>query len=92
MISFTSTMIRDSILEWAKLLKGTNIFLGRDHDAKTRNIHALLIPYMREARAKGKHAVLKFDKLLKEGRQVDLHYCKNIMEPKRGTGGPRQND
>ena len=35
---------------------------------------------MREARAKGKHVILRYDKLLIEGREVGLHYCKNNME------------
>ena len=69
-ISFTNTFTRDSILERAKLLKGTNIFLGRDHDYNTRNIRAQLIPYMRDARNKGKHAILRYDKLITEGKEV----------------------
>ena len=85
LISFTSTLIRDSILERAKLLKGTKIFLERDHDVKTRNIRSQLIPYMREARGKGKHAILRYDKLFIEGREVDLHYCKNNMESSRNV-------
>ena len=85
LISFTSTLITDRILERAKLLKGTKIFLERDHDFKTRSIRAQLIAYMREARAKGKHAILSYDKLLIERTEVDLHYCKNNMEISRNV-------
>ena len=85
LISFTSTLTRDRILERAKLLKGTKIFLERDHDFETRNIRAQLIPYMREARAKGKHAILRYDKLIIEGREVDIHYCKNNIEISRNV-------
>ena len=35
------------------------------------------MPFMKEARSKGKHAFLREDKLVIEGKEVDIHYCKN---------------
>ena len=37
LVSFVSTLMRDSILERAKILKGSGIFLERDYDRKTRD-------------------------------------------------------
>ena len=80
LMSFTSTLIRDHILDRAKLLKGTRIFLEKDYDFKTRSTRAQLMPFMKEARSKGKHAFLREDKLVIDGKEVDIHYCNNNLK------------
>ena len=80
---FTSKLIRDCVLERSKLLKGTGIYLERDHDKLTREIRRQLVPFMKEARCKGKHVVLRDDKLIVEGRKLDLNLCKKNLGKQR---------
>ena len=71
--------MRDNILERSKILKGSGICLEKDYDRKTRETRTQLKSYMKEARINGKHAVLKADKLVIEGRDFDLEFCKIHM-------------
>ena len=83
LIKFTSKLIMDCVLERSKLLKGTGIYLERDYDTLTREIRRQLVPFMKEARYKGKHAVLRDDKIIVEGRKLDLNFCKKNLGKKR---------
>ena len=76
LIKFTSKITRDCELERSKLLKGTGIYLAKDYDKAIREIRRQLIPFRKEARDKGIHAVLRYEKLIVEGRELDLNFCK----------------
>ena len=67
LLKFTSKLARDSVLERCKLLKGTGVYLEKDYEKSVREIRKQLIPFMKEARIKGKHAVLRGD----ERRQIN---------------------
>ena len=66
---------RDTVLEQAKMLRGTKIQIEKDFDFYTRRIRRELLPYMREARSNGQRAYLTNDKLRIEGRNYDLKYA-----------------
>ena len=66
LIRFTSKLTRDCVLERSILPKG--IYLEKDYEKSVREIRKQLIPFMKEARDKGRHAVLRGDKLIVEGR------------------------
>ena len=86
LIKFTSKLTTHCVLERSKLLKGTGIYLENDYGKSVREIRKQLIPFMKEARGKGRHAVLRGDKLIVEGRELDLNFCK------RHLGGHRSED
>ena len=79
LIKFTSKLTRDSVLERSKLLKGTGIYLEKDYEKPVREIRKQLIPFMKEARVKVRHAVLRGVKLIVEGRELDLNFCKRKL-------------
>ena len=76
LVKFTSKLTRDSVLERSKLLKGTGIFLEKDYEKSVRETRKQLIPFMKEARGKGRQAMLRGDKLIVEGKEWDLNFCK----------------
>ena len=88
LVKFTSKLTRDSVLERSKLLKGTGIFLEKDYEKSVRETRKQLIPFMKEARGKGRHAVMRGDKLIVEGRELDLNFCiRNLGEHRREDPG-----
>lgn len=52
------------VLEKAKLLKGSRIYINDDFSQSVRQRHKESIPAMKDVRQKGDIAYLKFDKLI----------------------------
>ena len=55
------------------------LYLEKDYEKSVREIRKQLIPFMKEARGKGRHTVLRGDKLIVEGRELDLNFCKRNL-------------
>ncbi|CAH1245985.1 Hypp7624 [Branchiostoma lanceolatum] len=55
---------RDTIIQRAKYLKGSNIYINEDFSEKVRQKRKELIPKMKEARERGEIAYMKFDTLI----------------------------
>lgn len=55
---------RNIVLEKAKCLKGSNIYINEDYSETVRQKRKELIPVMKEARKRGDIAYLRFDKLI----------------------------
>ena len=62
--------IKDLILRDSKYLRGTGIAISEDYSERVRQERNFLKPHMMEARRQGHHAVLRFDKLVVDGRVV----------------------
>ena len=63
-------MIKTMVLRDAKYLRGTGFGISEDYSERVRKERDFLKPHMMEARRQGHHAVLRFDKLVVDGRVV----------------------
>ena len=73
-VKFLNHKDRANILENAKKLKNTGIFINEDFSAQVREKRKALLPQMRAAREKGDIAYLRYDQL--------------IVHPPRSKNGP----
>ena len=88
LIKFTSKLTRDSVLERSKLLKGTGVYLEKDYEKSVRVIRKQLIPFIKEGRGKGRHAVLRGDKLIVFcERKLDDHRREDLEDQPGGEMG-----
>lgn len=64
MVRFLSQKAKQQVMEKAKYLKGTKIFLNEDYPESVRQKRKELLPAMRAARERGEIAFLRYDKLI----------------------------
>ena len=67
-VKFLRNKDKLAVLEKAKLLKGTNIFINEDYSEAVRLKRKELIPALKEARQRGDIAYLRYDKLITHRR------------------------
>ena len=77
------------ILQQAKTLKGTNIWIDQDYTKKVQNERKQLIPYMKQAREQGKKASLKYNKLIINGM---AYGSENLESSEEGNSRSIGND
>lgn len=71
-VRFHRTKDRDLVLRNARKLKGTRIFINEDYPEAVRQRRKELLPKMKEARARGDIAFLRYDKLvIQQGEKKD---------------------
>lgn len=75
LVKFNSKATRDFILDNRRKLKNTHFRIEEDFNYDTRQARRNLLPYMQDARSKGHKASLRQNKLLLDGRILDLEYC-----------------
>ncbi|XP_066265890.1 centrosomal protein of 85 kDa-like [Branchiostoma lanceolatum] len=80
---------RDTIVQRAKYLKGSNIYINEDFSEMVRQKRKELIPKMKEARERGDIAYLKFDKLIihppREPHRVEIPDRRSTRSDSRHT-------
>lgn len=67
-VKFMRHKDKSSILQRAKMLKGSNIYINEDFTESVRRKRKELMPKLREARARGDIAFLRYDKLVVHSR------------------------
>lgn len=64
MVKFLSHKDKQRVMEKAKCLKGTNIYLNEDYPESVRQKRKELLPALKAARERGEIAFLRYDKLI----------------------------
>jgi hypothetical protein len=76
-VKFNNYKDKLKVLSRSKYLKGTKIGVAEDYTEEVRKIRVQLKEHLIAARREGRHAVLRFDKLIIEGRSYTLDQLSN---------------
>ena len=72
-IKFLSFKTKSLILGSGHLLRGTGVGISEDFSARVRGIRRQLIPIMKQAKADGRRASIRYDKLIIDGKEYRGH-------------------
>jgi regulator of replication initiation timing len=87
-VRFSGYKKKTEVLRNSKNLKGTRIRIEEDFTAKIRNVRKELRQFMLEARSSGQFAILRYDKLLINGRGYSLEELKSSEFEKNCSFSP----